>query len=270
MPDTTEETPFTYDPEAAERGWRATASLRAAVDGASLPSIDLDDAAVLALRVSRWLLEPEVRRAFEALPAVHFDHSLIDRIEPAAWALWYSNTIRVTVGATESGGRVSEATLEAAVTRKARMQRVCTYMLADHPKDSLEVASIRSGTGHKDTARDLTRFAALYTKHADWFAEKAGEFYDPADVAGANASAAAILFELGETEAKALKDAKDDTARAFAVLNTAYNRVGRWAAAIWDSDDRMPSLFTVRSSGTSKPRSTTTETGGDTGGGETT
>lgn len=269
MPDTTEETPFTYDPEAAESGWRATASLRAAVDGASLPSLDLDDAAVLGLSVSRWLLKSEVRRAFEALPADHFDHALVDRIEPASWALWYSNSIRMSVEATESGGRVQEATLDAALATKARMMRVCAYMLADHPKDGVEVASIRAGTGHKDTARDLTRLAALYTKHAAWFAEKAGEFYDPADVNAANGSAAAILFEIGETEAKALKDAKDDTARAFAVLNTAYNRLARWAAAIWDDDDLMPSLFTVRTSASAKPKATT-ETGGDTGVTETT
>lgn len=246
MPDTGEEGALTYDPEAAEEGWIATASLREAVDASALPSVDVDDVAVLGLRVSRELRKPEMRAAFEAMPAEHLDHSLLDLIEPAAWALWYSNTRRISLEATESGGKVDAATLALALAIKARMMRVCSYMLADHPKDAAEVSAIRSGTGHTDTARDLTRLAALYEKHADSFAAEAGVHYDPADAVAAKASAAAILFQIGETEAKVLNDAKKDTARAFVVLLTAYNTLVRWADAIWPGEERMPSLYSVR------------------------
>lgn len=55
-----------------------------------------------------------------------------------------------------------------------------------------------------------------------------------------------ILFEIGEGQAKALQDAKDGAARAFAVLADTYDRIARWGAAIWNDDERFPSLFSVR------------------------
>ncbi len=259
MPNTTDTAGHsTYDPQAAESGWRATAGLRAAVEDAHLPSVDLADVSILGLHISRELLQPDVRSRFERQDPQSFDHALLDRIEPASWGLWYANTRRASLEATAGGGRVKGTTLEQALATKARMMRVCEYMLVDDPKAGLEIASIRGGTGHKDLASDLTRLAALYDGHAELLASGGGRYYDASDSAAAKASAGQILFELGEGQAKALQDAKDDAARAFVVLQDAYDRIRRWAAAIWNDDDRLPSLFSVRPSGRgqSKPAKT--------------
>lgn len=269
--------PFDYDPEVAERGWRETADIRRSAPAGPLPPVDLSDVAILALSVARDLMKPEMRAPFERLPPELFDVGLLDRLEPLAWALWYSNTQRLSVEAAAEGSSITAATLSTALEVKARMMRVCEYVLIDHPTVGREVADIRSGTGHKDLATDLTRLANLYDLHEGLLAEMGGGHYRRSDSDDAKRLASRILYELSRGQAKAVKDAKDDTSRAFTVLRDAYDRIRRWAAATWNEDDYLPSLFSVRpytrksssGDGTRGNPETGTDTGSDEDGTDT-
>ena len=254
-----------YDPKAAENAWTATADLRSAVGAATLPALDLGDASVLGLRVSRDLLKPEVRGKLEKLPKDLFDHDLLDRIEPASWALWYGDQRMRTLAATVDGGKVQMKTLDAAKAVRDRMLLVTDYMLSSDPAAARVIADIKSGHGYSDLAGDLTRLAGLYQKYES-VVSKGGAHYDAADVDAAKASAGQILYELGDSEEKQYRAMKVETAQAFAVLENAYDTVRRWAAAIWADPDYIPSLYSVRTR-TSRRRGGTSNGGG--GGGST-
>lgn len=246
MPTSTEGEAFKYEAEAAENGWHATASLRAAIGPRPLPSLNLPNVAIHVLKTSRDLLDPAVRARFEKVPAELFDHGLLDRLEPAAWAVWYGHTLCASLASDSGGAKVSEATLALATTIKTRMLRVAEYTLLDHPKAMREVAAIRSGSGYADLARDLTRLAWLYTNHPT-LVSGGGVHYDPEDVVRAKEAAAAILYETGESQPQELVKAKGETGAAFVVLQDTYQRIGRWGDALWNTDDYLPSLYSLRS-----------------------
>ena len=255
-----------YDPEAAENAWTATADLRSAVGASTLPALDLADASVLGLRVSRDILKPEVRGKFEKLPQDLFDHDLLDRIEPASWALWYGATRMLSLGAIVDGGKVRVKTLDAAKAVRDRMLLVADYMLSTDPDAGREIADIKSGHGYADLAGDLTRLAALYQKYES-VVSKGGAHYDAADVDAAKASAGQILYELGDSEEKQYREMKGETARAFVVLQDAYDTVRRWAAAIWADPDYIPSLYSVRTRSARRSTGSSGDGGGNAGGG---
>lgn len=251
--DEDEEDVFEYDPEAAEDGWTALVSNRAAVGTASLPSLDLASVAILGLHAARRLLVPETRAPFEAQLPQYFDPAILDRLGPAAWAVWYGETRRRTLEATSSGGKLSVQTLERSTDVKKRMLRVVTHALDEHPKAGLEVESIRAGSGFTDLGQDLIRLAALYERYRK-IVEKDGLYYDAADVSLAKSLAGQILFELGESQTQELTKLKGELAQAFVVLREDYDTVRRFAAAFWNDDDHFPSLFTARTANRSSTK----------------
>jgi hypothetical protein len=91
--------------------------------------------------------------------------------------------------------------------------------------------------------------------------------YDEADVEAANGASAQILLELGENEKETLKKAKEDAGRAFAVLERDYDEVRRWALPIWQDEDLVPTLYSVRGAGRTPRRG---GSGGANQGGSTT
>jgi hypothetical protein len=253
-----------YDPEAAENGWNATADLRSEVGPSTLPALNLTDVSVLGLRVSRELMKPEVRAPFEKLATINlFDVSLLDRIEPASWAVWYGDTRIDTLTMTVGRGKLRVETVDKATAIRGRMLRVGEYMLSTNAKASRELADIRSGHGYADLAKDLVRLASLYQTYAE-VVSKGGAHYDAADVDTAKAISGEILYELGDSEEKELSNMKDETARAFVVLESAYETVRRWAGAIWDDPDYFPSLYSTRDTPTHKKNGAATTSGADT------
>jgi len=257
----TSEEPFTYDPEAAERGWEATADLRAAIGPSPLPNLNLEDAAIEGLRVAREVRKPHIRSELELLHSKHFDIGLLDRIEAAAWAVWYANDSRFLAEITQQGGRISAATLERSSARRGRMLRVCEYMLGVHPVAGAIVAEIRSGRGYADLATDLTRLARLYVTYES-IVSQGGAHYDANDVTGAKADSAQILLELGESDNADVAKAKDEAGRAFAVLADIHSRIRRWAGAIWNDPNFFPSFFAIRYTPSPKGKGGGTDAGG--------
>ncbi len=245
---------FQYDPEAAENGWNATAANRSAVGPASLPSVDLSDVAVLGLRTARTLLRPEIRRPYEAQLAEVFDPAILDRLEPASWAVWFGDSLRRKLESTTSAGKLSVDTLERSTTVRKRMVRVAEYTLIDHPKAGRQVEAIKAGRGFADLGRDLTDLSGLYRDYRG-IVSQGGLHYQATDEALAKTLAAQILFELGESQTEALKKIKLELSQAFALLKHDYNKIRRFAAAFWDDDDYFPSLFTASSSSSSSSSS---------------
>lgn len=259
--DEDEEDVFEYDPEAAEDGWTALVSNRAAVGSTPLPSLDLASVAILGLRAARRLLVPETRAPFEAQLPQFFDPAILDRLGPAAWAVWYGETRRRTLEATSSGGKLSVKTLERSTDVKQRMLRVVSHALGEHPKAGREVESIRAGRGFADLGQDLVRLAGLYEKYRK-IVEKDGLYYDAADVSLAKSLAGQILFEMGESQTQELTELKGELAQAFVVLRQDYDTVRRYAAAFWNDDDYFPSLYTTGpSSRSSSKKSSDTDPG---------
>jgi hypothetical protein len=258
---------FVYDAQSAERGYRDTVALRAEVKDATLPALDLQKAAIFGLRMASELEKPETRAKFARLHDELLSPSIVNRVGPAAWALWYASAQRETADAAASAQRLSLETLKRADELRKRMMRVAEYMFADDTDLGSEVASIRAGTGHADLASDLTRLAAIYdAKKA--LLSAAGEHYRAGDAKQARLVVGAILSELALGESKSATEARMEAARAFVVLASAYDRVRRFAWAMFeDGETRFPSIYSIRTS--SRSRSSGDSDGGDSDGGET-
>ncbi|WP_236516575.1 hypothetical protein [Sandaracinus amylolyticus] len=247
MPDTRDEE-VRYDAEAAERGFRDTTALRAAVRDPSAPrGLDLQQAALFGLRIARHLAEPAVKARFDRLPDDLLSPSVRNTIGPAAWALWYAVARRASATAGESSARLGEATLQRASAIKARMMKVAEYVLDGDEGAAIELASIRAGAGHADLAEDLTRLAALYRKNAARVAE-GGVHYRRTDARAAKDAAAAILAELSSGETPDVSTARDDANRAFRVLEQAYGSVRRFGIALFPEggEGRFPAIYSIR------------------------
>ncbi|AKF03535.1 hypothetical protein DB32_000684 [Sandaracinus amylolyticus] len=247
MPDTREEE-VRYDAEAAERGFRDTTALRAAVRDPSAPrGLDLQQAALFGLRIARQLAEPAVKARFDRLPDDLLSPSARNTIGPAAWALWYAVARRASATAGESSARLSEATLQRASAIKARMMKVAEYVLDGDARAATELASIRAGAGHADLAEDLTRLAALYREHAARLAE-GGVHYRRTDARSARDAAAAILAELNDDEPSEARIAREDAFRAFRVLEQTYEPVRLFGRALFahDGEERFPTIYSIR------------------------
>ncbi len=252
-----------YDADAAERGWEATKSLRDAIESASLPNLDLKNAARLGLSAAQIVLKPEIRRRYELLSPKLFDHAILDRIEPAAWAVWFAETRREPAEARDSTVQVDVAIIAKALDMKTRMLKVCDYVLVD-PKDLAEVASIRSGQGYMDLASDLSRLATLYTKHSKVFADGGGVHYRASDLRDAKRTSAEILAELSAGETPPVQKAKADAALAFAVLQSAYDELRIWQAPLFRKDV-FPTLYALRPRRSGASTKADAGTGNDTG-----
>lgn len=236
------------DPNTAKRAWEETAPLRAALEPVGLPRVDLGDVAILAIGIANVLREPEVRRRFGLLHPELFDPELLDRFELAAWALWFGHNQRLTAEAIEDDATLSASTLSRALEIEKRMMRVVEYVLGDDPDAGPVVAAIRAGTGHIDLAADLTSLATLYEEHRAVLEAGGGAHYRASDERDAKAAAARIVFELGGRDRSAA-EAKDQAARAFALLERTYERIRGFAHLIIENGrERFPSLWSVRAS----------------------
>jgi hypothetical protein len=259
---------FVYDAQSAERGYRDTAALRAEVKDATLPALDLQKAAIFGLRMASELEKSETRAKFARIHDELLSPSIVHRIRPAAWALWYASAQRETAEAAASTQRLSLDTLKRADELRKRMMRVAEYMFVDDDELGAEIASIRAGVGYADLASDLTRLAAIYDAKKSLLSA-AGEHYRAGDAKQARLVTGAILSELAAGESKSAMEARTEAARAFVVLASAYDRVRRFGLAMFDDgESRFPSVYSIR--GGSRPnRFGGDSDGGDRPGGET-
>lgn len=85
----------------------------------------------------------------------------LSRYAQAALATWYARQQQVRFAA-HGGGTVPVAIADDAEQTKRRMLKVVEHYFGDHASYSLDIAAIRAGQGHQDTANDLQQLADLY------------------------------------------------------------------------------------------------------------
>ncbi|HEX2574101.1 MAG TPA: hypothetical protein VH877_31435 [Polyangia bacterium] len=132
---------------------------------AVLPRIDIAAAAIHAVSIGRQVKQPELYARFASLPAREFDIRHVDDLESLARATWYARVEQDTADATSREAKLPVDLVDLATAVKERMLKCAAYYFDGTPLQK-EVDDIRSGTGYRDLASDLSRLARLYVDHA--------------------------------------------------------------------------------------------------------
>jgi hypothetical protein len=207
-------------------------------------TVDLQDAAFIALGVADFCTDPQVRRLFELLPEKLFDIEHLNRLPDLGWCAWHAQNEFLTALSTSTKAKVPIDLVERSSERRNRMFRVVDYYLGNDPVDGPEVASIRAGTGYKDTANDLVRLAKLYTLREARIRRDTENYLDT-DAADARSDSTEIMRHLNTTGSEAARWA-DTKLRAWTLLRICYDEVAASGRYIFRHDSRQekfPSLF---------------------------
>lgn len=220
-----------YDPASGEKALAQVGPSLMALEPHEIesPRVDLELAALSALKVARLVREPSLLEGFRSMPAAHFDRESIDQLEPLAWAAWHAHRAHQVAALSTSAAVVPVALAEAANELERRMQRCVEYHLADHAAAAPKVAFLRAGQGYRDLAGDLMGYAELYRDYVDELCHDRKQYREgDADEA---VRLATQLFETlalaqgGAGKAASLRD------RAWTLLSRCYEEVtdaGRW------------------------------------------
>ncbi len=249
-------TPATLDPAAAKNAFVAMAARRDALTKDSLIAVTLDvqAATIIALSVSRFLAEPEGRTRFALLNAKVFNPAFVADLEPTALAASHAYVELQSARAQSTEARLPITLVENAGEVKDRMLECAEYLFKRHSTLSKEVASIRVGSGHRDTASDLVRLAKIYEDEKSTV-EKDPLNYRADDAARARSYAQQISTELGNAQSAEERRCTADLARAWTLLRTTYDEVrttGQFLYRHEAPEEKFPSLYP--SSGGGRPR----------------
>lgn len=189
------------DPEAARNAYDATVPRAQAlsVDERAPLTADVQEAAIVALGVARFVAQPEVRARFALLPADLFDIALLDELPALALAAHHGHVELQIARAGGSTAMLSADLVAEAGEVRARMLDLCDYVFRRDPAIATEVSAIRSGTGYKDLAVDLVRLAKIYEMQAETVARDTVN-YRASDVADARRLSQAILHQLSQSQ----------------------------------------------------------------------
>lgn len=244
-----EPTPVHYDARLGQSAFDSLAPARdALVDVAPAPRLDLGAVAVVALGVAARIAQPAMRNRFRGIER-EVSPALIDRLEPAAWALWYAQMQRDTHEATTSEAMLPAELVQSSTALRGTMISVAKYVLADDATVAREIAAIVSGGGYLDLAGDLGRLATLFDDHAATLALDRIR-YRSDQPAQARALASRIVKALGQTTTRPWHTAVD---RSYAVLDATYEPIRELGRAMYrrESPEALfPSLFSVRAAAT--------------------
>src|SRR5262245_27392143 len=119
-----------YNRALAEKAFEELAPERAAL-GTQVPPAprpDLQAVAVLAVGVADDLSQAPVHERFENIKK-ELPIALVDRIGPAAWALWYATVQRASATAITSKALLSAELVERATALRTTMLKVVQYHL---------------------------------------------------------------------------------------------------------------------------------------------
>lgn len=234
------------DPEAAKNAYEAALPRARALQPADylINRTDVQQAAIIALAVAQHIATPDVRARFDLLPASVFDHTHLDDLPQLALATYhgFAELTSARVGSTEA--KLPADLVEGADQVKKRMLDLCEYAFGSDPVLSLEVASIRAGTGYKDKALDLTRLAELYDEHELVLSQDVFK-YRATDKDDARRYAQAIVLALGQTQNAGVLAQRDIVTALWTLLSTCYDEVraaGRFLYRHENGDAMFPSL----------------------------
>lgn len=240
---------WNFDPEAARAAFERLAPRLDAIPAERLqmPRTGVDAAAIVAYGVACSLAQPNVRALFELLPERLFNLADLDDLAPAALATWHAAAQLLSANAQGSEAKLPVGLVDEATRVKARMLRVADYHFdADSPQGR-EVADIRSGTGYRDLAQDLTRLAKLYRDNEATLRQDTVR-YEAADAGRADTLSGAIFRELGVARNQEQRRWGERVMQAWALLSGLYEEVT--ATATWlrrreSGAPRYPSLVTA-------------------------
>jgi hypothetical protein len=249
-------TPTTHDPAAAKNAFVAMSARRDALTKDSLISVTLDvqEATILALSVSRFLADPEPCARFALLNAKLFDPAHVADLEPAALAASHAYVELQSARAQSTEAKLPVSLVEKSSEVKERMLECAEYLFKRHKKLAKEVASIRIGRGHRDRASDLLRLAKIYEDEKSTV-EKDPLNYRADDAAKARSYAQEILTELGNAQSAEEQRCTANLARAWTLLRAAYDEVrtaGQFLYRREEPEEKFPSLY--GSSGGGRPK----------------
>jgi hypothetical protein len=239
--------PQTPDPKAAKKAFDALLPRMKGLprEGLARVNIDIRQAVIIALAVSRAVAAPAVKKRFTLLHKDLFDQAHLADLEPIALAASHTVVELAAARAQTVEAKLPIDLVDAATEVKTRMLELCAYMFKRHPKLSREVDDIRAGNGYKDLALDLLRLAKIYEdEHAA--VSKDGVNYRSDDMSAARTLSQRITEELGEAQSADEKRWVDLTARAWGLLRDVYGEVQSAGAFIFrheDPEEMFPSLY---------------------------
>lgn len=189
------------DPEAARKAHDATVPRAEALSADERAPItaDVQDSAIVALGVARFVAQPEVRARFELLQAELFDIAHLDDLPTLALAVHHGHVELQIARAGGSTAMLSADLVGEAGEVRTRMLDLCDYVFRRDLVISTEVSSIRSGAGYKDLAVDLVRLAKIYEAQAETVARDTVN-YRSTDAGDARRLSQAILHQLSQSQ----------------------------------------------------------------------
>jgi hypothetical protein len=219
-----------------------------------------DLAALAPEEVGRVRLTPTtvVSTVFGALPVLetlgddikglpHIDHPLLGKLYDVTLALYYVSLL--VMHASDDKAQVAELLVEGAPLRERLLisaETLVVYGLVD----GKQVASIRSGTGHDDTANDLGALAQFYRALDPEV--RAKTLVTKADIDRSAELSLLLLAALGRRRlgsdgAGTATRYLDDKARALRLVMRSYGELRRAVTFLrWhegEADQFVPSLF---------------------------
>lgn len=131
-------------------------------DRVRIPRIDVQKAALHAFGLSERDRAEARAPGFESLARAEvIAPQPLERYALAALAAWYARQQQVRFAA-YAAGAVPTAVADESMAVKRRMLKVVEHYFGEHPRYGIEIAAIRAGSGHQDTANDLQLLADLY------------------------------------------------------------------------------------------------------------
>lgn len=225
--------------------------------GLDSPRLDLQAAAVQAIRVAEMLSAPELRQRITAIAATGaLDVALLDGLETVAWATWFARHKVLLSSATHSGAALPASLVARAYEIRARMLKTLEYHLDDDPEATAQLAHLRSGSGHLDLANDLSGAADMYRRYRARIQDDKRN-YRCEDEQEASAIAEQIVRQLGATATDEQTLWRGYQARAAKLLFRHYDeaiRVGRFLFYYDDPEGRFPNLYTATRAASASPR----------------
>ncbi|NUN16044.1 MAG: hypothetical protein HUU55_20650 [Myxococcales bacterium] len=187
-------------------------------------NVNLDDAALRAIRVGNVANKAPFFARFVHLGTEEFDIAHVKNLPTYGWALYHTRVLFLSVEVTLSGTKLpATLTRDGQDTRK-RMLRCADYYLKDDPTFGPELDAIRAGQGYSDLARDLAQLATIYQQNETLLAFDT-KYYRATDAADALRLSGEILLTLADGLTPEQRVHMDRVTRVYTLLRQSYLEV---------------------------------------------
>jgi hypothetical protein len=205
---------------------------------------DLQQVALVALRVSQTASEPRTRKRFTNLAKTgEYSDAPVDALAEEAMATWYARYR--SIHAERATGVPPQELAGQGYKLRSRMLRVLEYNLEENEGVMKQVAIIRVGSGYLDLANDLTALAELYERNGSALTVDQ-RHYRKEDAAEARRVASALLTHLGGGTSAPPGGWQEMQARCWTLLNRTYREVRRGGLFLFPNEEgerRFPALL---------------------------